>query len=207
MKKIFCIILSVIILISVCFICSYIYTLNYYTADYDCLKDILTGYSKEMTTITEYKTDYYKLLNSSDFEQLSAFDATTVIMTSNNIKALTFASNKVLSSKKYDAMFFLGSVFLKDSVPYLKVVYIENGRMAFALYKIMNEDFVAQIDMSDFEDKNYASDMIYDCFATLFLAAKKYIIVWCTISVTIITAVLILKKQKKQTTNTNKTGK
>lgn len=116
MKKAISIILSVIIVLSGIFFCLYTYTLNYsYKPEYVTLKDALTGYSKEMTTIDKYEKDYYNLLESCNLKCLNFFEASSVIMTSTKTPSLTFASSKFFDSKNYDSMFFLCSVIIKKT--------------------------------------------------------------------------------------------
>ena len=64
MKKIICVIIAAIIVLSSFFVCLYAYTLNYdYQKESVSFQDAISGYPKKNTTIDRYETDYYALLD------------------------------------------------------------------------------------------------------------------------------------------------
>lgn len=199
MKKVISIILSVIVVLSAVTFGLYTYTLNYnYTPEYDRLKDVLAGHTKEMTTLDEYETDYYALLNSGTFRCLNFFEASAVLLSSSNVPVMTFTSSRFFESEKYDATFYMCSIIIKNDSVYLYVSYNEDNRPSHTLYQTDIEKFETETDLNDFKSTSMFSNLIFDSFLSFFLFAMKHGVVLITLAVIIIAAVLFLKKQKKQ---------
>ena len=198
MKKIICIIISILIILSSFFICLYAYTLNYENQkDYTSFQDVVSGYPKGATTIGNYEKDYYALLDSCTYSCLSFSEASAILLSSDNVQTLSFASSKKNESQKYDSILGVAIVIIKDDTAYIYVSSKPDGRITHSLYRIDNEDFVGQINADDLEYKDIASDIIHDSFASIYLFLKKYGIVFAVILVVCISAVFLLDKQKR----------
>lgn len=197
MKKVICIIVSIIIVFSSFFVCLYLYTLNYdYQKDYTSFQDVISGYPKESTTIGKYEKNYYDLLDSYTYTCLNFFEATSVILTSGNVQTITFASSKMFESEKYDSIFALAKVVIRDDGAYILVTHKPDSRIKHSIYSIDNEAFVEQINADDFESHNIAADIIHDCFSFFFTFLKKYGIIFAIILTVCVSCIVLLKKTK-----------
>ena len=199
MKKIICIIISILIILSSFFICLYAYTLNYENQkDYTSFQDVVSGYPKGATTIGKYEKDYYALLDSCTYSCMNFSEASAILLSSDNVQTLSFASSKKNESQKYDSILGIAIVIIKDDTAYIYVSSKPDGRITHSLYRIDNEDFVGQINADDLEYKDITSDIIHDSFASIYLFLKKYGIVFAVILVVCISAVFLLNKQKRR---------
>lgn len=198
MKKTISIILSVLIVLSALCFSLYTYTLNYnYTPEYIRLRDVLAGHTEEMTTLDEFETDYYTLLNSGTFRCLNFFEASSVLLASFNVPVLTFSSNEFFESETYNAAFYLCSIIIKNDKTYLYVSYNKNDKLSHSLYEVENSSFATDLNLNDFENTSMISGLIFDCFLALFLFAMKHGVILITIFVVIIIAIWFLNKQKR----------
>ncbi len=204
MKKVLCIVISLIITVSAFFCCLYAYTLNYdYQKDSTSFQDVISGYPKDMTTIGKYGKDYYNLLDSYTYTCLNFFQASSILLTSDNVQTIRFASSKLFDSEKYDSILAIATVIIKNDSVYVFVSHKTNGRIAHSLYSINNNDFIEQISETDFEVENISSDIVHDSFASSYLFLKKYGIIFAVILLIIIACIFFVSKQKKQGQVTN----
>lgn len=199
MKKFISIICSVLLVISVLSFFLYTYTLNYkYQPDVTTFEDVITGYKKSMTSIGKYEEDYFNLLNSCTYQSLNYFEASALLLTSNNVQTITFASSKYYDSEEYPLIFFLGTVVLKDDKTFLYVAYTGDDGLAHTVFEITDKNIKAQINVSDLEYENLISDTIQSSFGTLTLLTRKYGIIFTVITTVIILSIVLLKKTTKR---------
>lgn len=198
MKKIICIIISILIILSSFFVCLYAYTLNYENQkDYTSFQDVVSGYPKGATTIGNYEKDYYAMLDSCTYTCLNFFEASSVILSSDNVQAIIFASNKLFDSEEYDSIFALAKVFVREDGVFVLVTHKPDGRLAHSLYRMDNKEFVEQLNVDDLENEDIASDIVHDCFSSCFLFLKKYGIIFAIILTVCISSIFLLEKQKR----------
>ena len=198
MKKIISII--VVIVFAVCvFFGSIVFTAFGYDTDDSAttLKEAITGFDKSSTTIGEYEVDYFKLLDRCNLSAMSYFDALRMNLSSKDVLALSFASNKKVDTGNYGKTFFMGYIVIKDSNIYLCSVCAGDDGFLTTWYTIDNADIVDDFDLNDFETKNLLKDFQQDYVSNLRLFAVKHGVGIGVISALIILGILILNKQKK----------
>ncbi|MBR3869683.1 MAG: hypothetical protein IKM66_10265 [Clostridia bacterium] len=202
MKKIISIIVVIVLAVSVFFGSNVFTTFGYDTDDTAItLKDAITGFDKSSTTIGEYEVDYFKLLDKCQLSAMSYFDALRMNLSSTDVLALSFASNKKVDTGNYGKTFFIGYIVIKDSNVYLCSVCAGDNGFLTTWYTIDNADIVNDFDLNDFEKQNFFDDFQHDYVSNLKMFSVKHGVVIGVISALIILAILILNKQKKNINN------
>lgn len=198
MNKSISIIVVIVLAVSV-FFCSNVFTTFGYDTDDTAitLKDAITGFDKSSTTIGEYEVDYFKLLDKCQLSAMSYFDALRMNLSSTDVLALSFASNKKVDTGNYGKTFFIGYIVIKDSNVYLCSVCAGDNGFLTTWYTIDNADIVNDFDLNDFEKQNFFDDFQHDYVSNLKMFSVKHGVVIGVISALIILAILILNKQKK----------
>lgn len=202
MKKIISIIVVIVLAVSV-FFCSIVFTTFGYDTDDSAitLKDAITGFDKSSTTIGEYEVDYFELLDKCQLSAMSYFDALRMNLSSTDVLALSFSSNKKVDTSNYGKTFFIGYIVIKDSNVYLCSVCAGDNGFLTTWYTIDNADIVDDFDLNDFETENFLKNFQQDYVSNLRLFAVRNGIAIGVISALVIFAILVLNKQKK---NNNK---
>ena len=208
MKKIIISTLLCILFIFSCLTVSLFNTLGYKNQQSTTIfTDILTGYTSEHISCEENELRYYDVLTKDTYSSLNVFQALKLIFCSDNIRSMTWASSKRPVTSGYEMEFFLCDVILCEENTYLYVSYISEDGFKSTIFRADKNLLQSVAEYDDFQTDDIASALILDSFSTLLIKGLKHAVPFGIISVTTIAAVLFLKKQKKQTTNANKTGK